>query len=133
MVGAMGRKSRKDIAIEAAIAYYGFSSAAKSFPKGVQVEVLEGGSPGEMRGNAAKVGQEVDKHWNESVGGLSRTSRISGEDMKYIAKKIGLTPNDKLVEEWMVEITNTHPQVCLVKLTYNKARKLLLVNTDVTQ
>jgi hypothetical protein len=53
--------------------------------------------------------------------------------MKYIAKKIGLTPNDKLVEEWMVEITNTHPQVCLVKLTYNKARKLLLVNTDVTQ
>jgi hypothetical protein len=129
----MGRKSRKDIATDAAIGYYGFSSATKSFPKGVQVEVLEGGSPGEMRGNAAKIGQEVDKHWNESVGSLSHTARISSEDMKYIAKKVGLSPNDKLVEEWMVEITNTHPQVCLVTITYNKSRKLLLVNTDVTQ
>jgi hypothetical protein len=129
----MGRKSRKDIAIEAAVSYYGLSSANKSFPKGVQVDVLEGGKQGEMRGNAAKVGLEVDKHWNESVGSLSRTSRISNEDMKYIVKKIGLTPNDKTVEEWMVEITNTHPQVCLVTITYNKSRKMLLVNTDVTQ
>jgi hypothetical protein len=129
----MGRKSRKDIAIEAAVSYYGLSSATKSFPKGVQVDVLEGRSQGEMRGNAAKIGIEVDKHWNESVGSLSRTSRISNEDMKYIAKKIGLSPNDKTVEEWMVEITNTHPQVCLVTITYNKSRKMLLVNTDVTQ
>ena len=105
----------------------------KSFPKGVKVEVLEGGSPGEMRGNAAKVCQEVDKHWNEAIGGLSRTSRISSEDMKFIAKKVGLTPNDKVVEEWMVDITNAHPNVCLVTVTHGKNRKLLLVNTDVTQ
>ena len=129
----MGRKSRRDIAIEAAVAYYGLSSATKSFPKGVQVEVLEGGTRGEMRGNAAKVGIEVDKSWNESVGSLSRTSRISSEDLKYIAKKIGITPNDKTVEEWMVEITNTHPQVCLVTVNQGKNRKLLLVNTDVSQ
>ena len=129
----MGRKSRKDIAEEAAIAYYGLSSATKSFPKGVKVDVLEGGSQTEMRGNAAKVGQEVDKLWNEYVGGLSRTARISSQDILYIAKKLGLTPSDKIVEEWMVDIANAHPNVCLVTVTHGKNRKLLLVNTDVTQ
>jgi hypothetical protein len=128
----VGRRSRKDIAIRAAIAYYGFSSAAKTFPKGVKVDVLAGKGTGELRGNAAKVATEIEKVWNENIGTSSRTARISNQDMKFYAKRLGLKVTDKNIEEWMKGIAESTPNVYLVYVTHGKLKKLLLVNTDVS-
>jgi hypothetical protein len=129
----VARRSRKDIAVRAAIAYYGFSSATKSFPKGVKVDVLEGKGKEELRGNAAKVATEVDKIWNENVGTLSRTARISNIDIKFYAKKLGLKATDKKVEEWMKAIADAIANVYLVTINHGKTKKMLLVNTNVTK
>jgi len=128
----VGRRSRKDIARRAAIAYYGFSSVTKTFPKGVKVDVFRGSSSGELRGNAAKVATEIEKVWNENIGTFSRTARISNQDMKFYARRLGLTVTDKNVEEWMKGIADSTPNVYLVYITHGKLKKLLLVNTDVS-
>lgn len=129
----VGRKSRKDVAIQAAIAYYGLSSATRSFPKGVDVNVYDGKGGGELRGNVAKVAAEIDKVWNENIGGLSRTARLSLEDVAFYARRLGLKANEKSVEEWMKAIAESHPNVIMVMVKHNNIRKVLLVNTDVTQ
>lgn len=113
--------------------FYGLSSATKSFPKGVKVEVFKGSGSGDLRGKAAKVAAEVDKVWNENVGSLSRTARLASDDVKFLAKRLGVKADDKTIEEWMKAIAESNSNVYLVMVTHNKKVKLLLVNTDVTK
>jgi hypothetical protein len=126
------KKSRKDVAKEAAISYFGLSSAMKSFPKGTKVDIIEGTGKTKLKGNTLKLDQALEKIWNDNVGNLSRTARLASQDVAHYANKIGLKVTDKNLEKWMNEITDAHQNIFLVIVKGSSGKKLLMVNTDVT-
>jgi hypothetical protein len=127
---------KEKIAKKAAVAYFGFSSAASTFPKGTQVKVYDRFEINEkdldyVANNIAPV---INRAWNECIGTLSRTARMSILDFAaYIGIRNRAEIDFKKIEHWMKCIVNLYDDVVLVEILKNNTRKVLLVNTRITR
>ncbi|MEW6070731.1 MAG: hypothetical protein AB1485_08955, partial [Candidatus Thermoplasmatota archaeon] len=101
--------TKKEIAKKAAIAYFGLSSSTKSFPEGVQINIYEscGTNPNRV-GFLAELADYIEKIWEENIGTLSRTARLSQHDFLWYVNKLRtergaspLTLRSSLIEQWM--------------------------------
>lgn len=132
----MGSQERR-IALKAAAAYYGFSSADTSLPKAVDASVNTVLNGPEETAFLKDLAEAVKRAWPENVGGISRTARLGEEDLVHYANQVlakqgkkPVSPGDAKVRAWMEYLVGDG--VCLVELTHGKKAKLLLVNTNIS-
>lgn len=125
-------KSKNDIAKSAAIAYYGFSSRTDGFPKGTEINVYEGDNRNDVDPSTKRLNEALVSIWNDNVGTLSRTARLSETDIAFHAQSIGLALAKGKVEKWMKGIADLNNHILLVEIVNRDRKKLLLVNTEVT-
>lgn len=128
-----------DIAKRAAAAYYGLSSDPKRVPKGWDVEYLRGDVPPETP-FLVELGTLIGNKWNENIGSESRTARMGDLDFLVYANELletkslpKVSPGDPRIVTWMAYVASKSEDLVLVRLVYNSERKLLLVNTAITQ
>ncbi|MDI6856506.1 MAG: hypothetical protein QMD21_06995 [Candidatus Thermoplasmatota archaeon] len=132
--------TRKEIAKKAAIAYFGLSSSTKSFPEGVQLNIYEScGTNAKREGFLAELANYIEKIWEENIGSLSRTARLSEADFLYYVNKLrtergasSLTLRSLLIERWMKNLVDLYEELVLAEVVKNSERKLLLVNTKMS-
>lgn len=121
------------IAREAAIAYYGLSSAEDGFPKGTQIKIFDefGMDSQTLEYVKRNIAKKVEAAWNDCIGTLSRTARMSSLDF---ASMLGMKNRIdwKKVENWMKCITDLYEDVLFVEVAKDGDRKLLLVNTKIS-
>lgn len=133
-------ESKKEIAKKAAVAYYGFSSATDSFPKDTKINIYENfGTAPKSEGFIGELAKKIEEAWQENIGTMSRTARISQYDFLYYVNQLreergaaSLTLRSSLIEQWMKNLVDLYPDVLLVEVVNNDRRKLLLVNTKIT-
>lgn len=133
-------ESKKEIAKKAAVAYYGFSSATDSFPKDAVINIYENfGTEPKQEGFIGELAKKIEEAWQENIGTVSRTARISQYDFLYYVNQLreergaaSLTLKSSLIEQWMKNLVDLYPDVLLVEIVNNDKRKLLLVNTKIT-
>ena len=131
---------KKKIALDAAKDYWGFSENRK-IPKGYVVTVYDS-----CFTNAVETGfledllKKLNETWLEEVGSLSKTSRLSLEDFAYYANQVraerGSSPLDlksNLMERRIRRVVDLRKDVYLVEIKNGDARRLLLVNTSLSQ
>ncbi len=128
-----------DIAKRAAAAYYGLSSDPRKVPKGWDVEYVRGDAPPETP-FLVELGALIGGKWSENIGSESRTARIGELDLLVYANELleakqlpAVSPGDPRIASWMSYIASKSEDLVLVRLVHNDERKLLLVNTAITQ
>lgn len=132
--------TKKVIAKKTAIAYFGLSSSTKNFPEGVQVNIYESfGTAPRAEGFLKELSKKIEEAWQENIGTLSRTARLSQHDFLYYVNKLReergaakLTLRSSLIERWMKDLVDLYDELVLVEVISNSKRKLLLVNTKIT-
>ena len=127
---AVSKSPVQQLALKAALAYYGFSSNTKAFPKGTKMNLV---TPAACRHpDFTVVAEKVKSLWQENIGSLSRAARLSRDDLRAITKELGKTiPDDKL-DDILVGIAATDPtKLLVVEVQHGEDSKLLLVNTAV--
>lgn len=134
-------KKAEKIAIKAAVAYFGLSSATDDFPKGTKVVVhTTYDIPVELSGFFAELREKIESVWRENIGSLSRTPRLSATDFAHYVNELrsqrGAKPlevDSSLIEMWMKMMVAADPKVVLVEVETQEGRKLLLVNTGMNR
>jgi hypothetical protein len=128
-----------DIAKRAAAAYYGLSSDPKKVPKGWDVEYVRGDVPPETP-FLVELGALISTKWNDNIGSESRTARMSDLDFLVYANELletkslpKVSPGDPRIASWMAHVASRSDDLVLVRLVRGDERKLLLVNTAITQ
>jgi hypothetical protein len=132
--------TEKEIAKKTTIAYFGLSSSTKSFPEGIEINIYEScGTNAKREGFIAELASYIEKIWEENIGTLSRTARLSQHDFLYYVNRLRtergaspLTLRSSLIEQWMKSLVDLYEELVLVEILKNSEHKLLLVNTKMS-
>jgi hypothetical protein len=140
-------KRLKQIALKAAVNYYGLSSRADRFTPNVKVYYYPEDS-NRIKVNTSKddfldeLNTYINSKWDDNIGSLSKTARLGLLDFAFyvnqLRKSKGMNilnvknPIEKeILIKWMKNIADINNSVILVELEHNKKRKYLLVNTAI--
>lgn len=125
----------KSTAMSAVVSYLGLSSSTRDFPKGVQIDFIEDEEkPADDDDFFKDLRERLVGMWNDNVGTLSKTPRISNIDLTHYINQMrmergakALDSDSPLIERWMKMIQTVDKKVVLVKVSSSDGDRLVLV------
>ncbi len=125
---SMVNKQQRRLAIQAAAHYFGLSKDPESFPRSVQVSVLESAP---CRLSAIEpLAARVREAWRDNVGSSSRVPRLGEQDILALLSELQLkVPRDRL-RDLMSGLADLDKDLVVVEVEHQGSSRMLLVNTS---